>query len=90
MDSTMTTTYPAFQPDGNGTLARIGLIYIASSIVMDAEMGAMSAPGVAVHTTRLKLPKVTVEGIEEMMQSPQLEEAAPARRSCTARPTTKP
>ncbi|MDB5879466.1 MAG: Asp/Glu/Hydantoin racemase [Variovorax sp.] len=72
----MTGSYPAFQPDGNGTLARIGLIYIASSIVMDAEMAAMSAPGVAVHTTRLKLPKVTVEGIEEMMQSPQLEEAA--------------
>ena len=70
------SSYPAFQPDGNGTLARIGLIYIASSIVMDAEMAAMSAPGVAVHTTRLKLPKVTVEGIEEMMNSPEVEQAA--------------
>jgi maleate isomerase len=70
------TTRPAFQPDGSGTLARIGLIYIASSIVMDAEMAAMSAPGVAVHTTRIKLPKVTVEGIEEMMRSPELEQAA--------------
>jgi maleate isomerase len=29
-----------------------------------------------VHTTRIKLPKVTVEGIEEMMNAPELEVAA--------------
>jgi maleate isomerase len=68
--------HPVFQPDGDGYLARIGLIFMASSIVMDAEMAAMAAPGVAVHTTRIRLPKVTVEGIEEMMNAPQLEEAA--------------
>jgi hypothetical protein len=28
---------------------------------MDAEWAAMAAPGVPVHTTRIKLPKVTVE-----------------------------
>jgi maleate isomerase len=65
-----------FLYDGSGTLARIGLIYIASSVVMDAEMSAMAAPGVSVHTTRIKLPKVTVEGIEEMMAAPQLRESA--------------
>lgn len=49
-------------PDGSGTLARIGLIYIASSVVMEEEMSAMSAPGVSTHTARIRLPKVTVEG----------------------------
>lgn len=70
------TDHPPFHADGSGTLARIGLIYIASSIVMDAEMAAMASEGVAVHTTRIKLPKVTIEGIEAMMNAPQLEEAA--------------
>jgi maleate isomerase len=67
---------PNFRFDGSGTLCRLGLIYIASSIVMDAEWAAMAAPGVSVHTTRIKLPKVTVEGIEEMMDSPELAQAA--------------
>lgn len=65
-----------FMPDGDGYKARIGLIYMASSIVMDAEMSAMAAPGVSVHTTRITLPKVTVEGIEAMMNAPELEQAA--------------
>src|SRR5690606_12327864 len=64
-----------FRYDGNGTKARIGLIFIASSIVMESEMWAMSAEGVATHTSRIKLPKVTVEGIEEMMNAPELEQA---------------
>jgi maleate isomerase len=72
----MRSAYPAFQYDGNGTKARIGLIFMASSIVMESEMWAMAAEGVAVHTTRIKLPKVTVEGIEEMMNAPELERAA--------------
>ena len=70
------SAYPAFQYDGNGTKARIGLIFMASSIVMESEMWVMAAEGVAIHTTRIKLPKVTVEGIEEMMNAPELERAA--------------
>lgn len=69
-------TMPEFRFDGDGYKARIGLIYMASSIVMDAEMAAMAAEGVATHTTRIKLPKVTVEGIEAMMDAPELEQAA--------------
>jgi len=64
-----------FRYDGNGTKARIGLIFIASSIVMESEMWAMAAEGVATHTARIKLPKVTVQGIEEMMNAPELEQA---------------
>ena len=67
---------PAFHYDGDGALVRIGLIYMASSVVMESEMWAMAAEGVSIHTTRIKLPKVTVEGIEAMMTAPQLEEAA--------------
>jgi maleate isomerase len=67
---------PAFRYDGDGYLARIGLIYMASSVVMESEMWAMAAEGVSVHTARSKLPKVTVEGSEQMMNAPQLEEAA--------------
>jgi len=65
-----------FRYDGNGSKARIGLIFMASSVVMESEMWAMAAEGVAIHTTRIKLPKVTVEGIEEMMNAPELEQAA--------------
>jgi maleate isomerase len=68
--------YPRFRYDGSGNLARIGLIYIASSVVMEEEMWAMSAEGVSTHTARIKLPKVTVQGIEEMMGAPELETAA--------------
>jgi len=70
------SAYPPFRYDGSGTLCRIGLIYIASSVVMEEEMWAMSAHGVSTHTARIKLPKVTVEGIEEMMSAPELELAA--------------
>lgn len=66
----------AFNYDGYGTLGRIGLIYIASSIVMDAEMAAMAAPGLSVHTARIRLPKVTLEGIDAMMTAPELEQSA--------------
>lgn len=72
----MSSSTPHFRPDGYGSKARIGLIFIASSVAMDAEMGAMAAEGVAVHTTRIHLPKVTVQGIEEMMNHPMLEQAA--------------
>lgn len=69
-------SYPPFAYDGNGRLTRIGLIFMASSIAMESEMWAMAAEGVAIHTTRIQLPKVTVEGIEEMMNAPELERAA--------------
>ncbi|WP_074257582.1 maleate cis-trans isomerase family protein [Vannielia litorea] len=62
--------------DGDGHRARIGLIFMASSVVMEAEMWAMAPQGVSVHTTRIKLPKVTVEGIQAMMDAPELEQAA--------------
>lgn len=79
MDSKPVTTAggrPAFRYDGDGYRSRIGLIYMASSVVMESEMWAMADEGVSVHTARIKLPKVTVEGIEAMMNAPQLEEAA--------------
>jgi maleate isomerase len=67
---------PTYRYDGNGVRARIGLIFMAASVVMESEMWAMAAEGVAIHTTRINLPKVTVEGIEEMMNAPELERAA--------------
>jgi maleate isomerase len=76
MTSSPTASHPVFRYDGYGDLARIGLIFIHSSVVMDAEMAAMAAPGVSVHTTRIHLPKVTVEGIDAMMNAPELEQAA--------------
>lgn len=66
---------PNFNPDGFGTKAKIGLVYMASSIVMEPEMYAMAAEGVSIHTSRLTLPSVTVEGIDAMMRSPELESA---------------
>jgi len=42
--------YPPFRYDGNGTKARIGKITISSSIVMESEMTAMAARGVAFQT----------------------------------------
>ncbi len=67
---------PNFAYDAYGHLAKIGLIYMHSSVVMENEMWAMAAPGVSVHTARIHLPKVTAQGIGAMMESPQLEEAA--------------
>jgi len=68
-------SHPPFAYDGYGDRCRIGLVFIASSVVMEAEMWAMAARGVSVHTSRMRLAKVTVEGIDEMMRSPELEEA---------------
>lgn len=64
-----------FAPDGFGDRARIGLVYMHSSVVMEGELGAMAAPGISVHTSRLHLPEVTVSGISAMMESPELETA---------------
>lgn len=64
-----------FSPDGFGTRAKIGLIYMASSTVMEPEMYAMAGAGVSIHTSRLTLPSVTVDGIDAMMRSPELQAA---------------
>jgi maleate isomerase len=48
---------------------------MASSTVMEPEMYAMAPPGVSIHTSRVTLPDVTVEGIDAMMRSPELEQA---------------
>lgn len=69
-------TYPPFAWDGWGDRCRIGLVFIASSVVMEAEMWAMAAPGVSVHTSRMPIKKVTVDGIDAMMRSPELEQAS--------------
>lgn len=66
---------PQFQPDRYGTRARIGLVYMASSVVMEPEMYAMAADDVSIHTSRLTLPSVTMDGIDAMMRSPELENA---------------
>ena len=67
---------PEFVHDGFGSLARIGLINLHSSVVMEGEMWAMAAPGVSVHTSRLKVRKITVDAIDAMMRSPELEQSA--------------
>jgi len=72
-----------FQPDRFGTRARIGLVYMASSVVMEPEMYAMASEDVSIHTSRLTLPSVTVEGIDAMMNSPELESAV---RLCAQAP----
>jgi maleate isomerase len=46
-----------------------------SSVVMEGELYAMAAPGVSIHTSRLRLPKVTVSELSRMMESPELETA---------------
>lgn len=56
-----------------GWRARIGVIYMASSIILEPEFVAMVPPGVSVHTTRIELPPVTVAGLDQMMGSPEVE-----------------
>src|SRR5579872_5748902 len=50
-----------------GWRAKIGLIYMASSTVMEPEFYAMAPDGVSIHTDRIVLPSATVEGLETMM-----------------------
>src|SRR5699024_1645084 len=72
-----------FQPDRFCTRARMGLVYMASSVVMETAMSAMASEDVSIHTSRLTLPSVTVEGIDAMMSSPELESAV---RLCAQAP----
>jgi maleate isomerase len=46
-----------------GWRARIGLIYIASSVVMEPEMYAMAPEGCSFHTTRIPLAEVGVDDL---------------------------
>jgi maleate isomerase len=50
-----------------GWRAKVGLVYMASSTVMEPEFYAMAPEGVSIHTDRIVLPTVTVAGLEEMM-----------------------
>ena len=75
MIETASEPKPSFKPDGFGDRAKLGLVYIASSVVMEPELYSMSPAGVSWHASRLHLPKVTVAGIDEMMRAPQLETA---------------
>lgn len=56
-----------------GWRARIGLIYMHSSIVMEPEFVAMAPQGVSIHSTRIVLPKVDVEGLTELGESAEIE-----------------
>ena len=62
--------------DYTGWRAKIGLIYMASSTVMEPEFNAMAPEGVSIHTTRIPLPKASAEGIKSMMAEGPLEQAA--------------
>ncbi len=62
--------------DHVGWRARIGLVYMASSIVMEPECYAMAPEGVSIHTARIHLPTVTEDGLRAMMEGGPLEDAA--------------
>ncbi|MGE2716610.1 maleate cis-trans isomerase family protein [Mycolicibacterium litorale] len=66
---------PALRLAELNTATRIGLVYMASSTLMEAEMYAMATPAATVHTSRVTLPSVTVDGIDAMMRSPELRTA---------------
>lgn len=60
-----------------GWRARIGLIYMHSSIVMEPEFVQMAPEGVSVHSTSIVLPKVDKEGLTALGESKEIE-------ACTA------
>lgn len=62
--------------DYYGWRARIGLIYMASSTVMEPEFHAMAPEGVSIHTDRIVLPAPTISGLEQMMEGPEVERCA--------------
>lgn len=62
--------------DYYGWRARIGLIYMASSTVMEPEFYAMAPEGVSIHTDRIVLPAVTIEGLEAMMEGSEVRRCA--------------
>ena len=62
--------------DYYGWRARIGLIYIADSTVMEPELYAMAPEGVSIHTARIDLADPSAEGIANMMAGDEVEAAA--------------
>jgi len=83
------------QKDGFGYRARIGLVYIASSIVMEPECYAMCPPGVSVHTTRIPLGTANLDNllglanseVEHLVEATRLLAMAPLHSivfACTA------
>jgi maleate isomerase len=82
-------------PDKFGYRARIGLVYIASSIVMEPECYAMCPPGVSVHTTRIPLGPANLDNllglanseVEHLLEATRLLVMAPLQSivfACTA------
>ncbi len=53
--------------------SRLGLVYMASSTVMEPEFAAMCPEGVSFHTSRIHLPAPTVEGLSQMMADDETE-----------------
>ncbi len=66
-----------------GWRARIGLIYMASSWVMEPEFQRMAPAGVTIHTTRISFTKATIEGVGQLAGSTEVEH-------CTALLATAP
>ena len=56
-----------------GWRARIGLVFPDSGTVMEPECYAMALEGVTIHTDRLHLAKMTVDGLESMMNANETE-----------------
>ena len=54
------------QPDGFGYRARVGLVYIATSVVMEPECYCMAPDGVAILTSRIPLAEITIEGLADL------------------------
>lgn len=54
------------QPDGFGYRARIGLVYIASSVACEPEFHRLCPDGVSVHTTRIHLGKVAIDELTNL------------------------
>lgn len=59
--------------DFYGWRARLGLVYMASSTVMEPEFAAMCPEGVSFHTSRIHLPAPTVDGLSRMMADEETE-----------------
>jgi maleate isomerase len=57
----------------SGWRAKIGLIYPDTGTNMEPECYAMAPDGVTIHTDRLPLPIMTIEGLGQMMDSDRLE-----------------
>ena len=75
MSATTAGRRPVLPLAALNSATRIGLVYMASSTLMEAEMYAMATPAATVHTSRVTLPSVTVAGIDAMMRSPELRTA---------------